>query len=66
MFLNWLWLPVWVLGVYRFLRVNECGQKLALAISCLLALHPEAQLAATRLMSDLMFAALMIWALALL
>ena len=38
----------------------------ALAISCLLALHPEVQLAATRLMSDLMFAALVIWALALL
>lgn len=66
MFLNWLWLPVWALGVYRFLRVNACGQKLALALSCLLALHPEVQLAATRLMSDLMFAALVIWALALL
>lgn len=56
MFLNWLWLPIWLFGLRRL--------GVPLAIPILIALHPEVQLAATRLMSDLMFAALVTWSLA--
>lgn len=65
MLLNWLWLPVFVVGVYRLLLVNGQPQPVALSIAALSALHPEMQMASTRLMSDLMFAALAIWSLAL-
>jgi hypothetical protein len=65
LFLNWLWLPVWMAGLYHLL-CRSGWQPAPAAISAgLLAFHPEVQLAATRLMSDLMFAALTTWALAL-
>ncbi len=63
--LNWLWLPVWMLGLYHLLRRSDWQPPHALLAVALLPLHPEVQLASTRLMSDLMFAALITWALAL-
>lgn len=65
MFLNWLWLPVWLLGLHRLLRTTGLPPALATLLPAFLALHPEVQLTATRLMSDLMCTALITWSLAL-
>lgn len=64
LFLNWLWLPVWILGIHRLICQQGLPKPYS-ALPLLVALHPEVQLASTRLMSDLMFAALATWALAL-
>jgi hypothetical protein len=65
MFLHWLWLPVWMLGIRRLLLTAGTTPSLALAVPLLVAIHPEVQIASTRLMSDLMFAAIATWALAI-
>lgn len=64
LFLNWLWLPVWMLGIRRWVRSAGLPEWMAVALPVIVALHPEVQLATTRLMSDLMFAALVSWSFA--
>ncbi|GAI56920.1 unnamed protein product, partial [marine sediment metagenome] len=65
MFLNWFWLPVWMLGLRQLLSRSDLPPALSTLIPAFLALHPDVQLTATRLMSDLMCAALVTWSLAL-
>ncbi len=64
--LNWLWLPVFSAGAYRLLCKEGLLESQARWIAILLPLHPSLMLASTRLMSDLMYAALAVWSLALL
>jgi len=64
MFLNWLWLPIWVIGIHRLLKPSRLHPWLKLALPLLIAVHPDVQLASIRIMSDLMCAALITWSLA--
>lgn len=66
MLLVWLCLPVWLAGAWVLYRRQGYNMVWTLSFLVLLALHPYSQLGATRLMTDLLFSALTVWALALL
>jgi hypothetical protein len=65
LWLTWIWLPVLVTGSYQLAHRLGWPRHWALAMAMIVAIHPDAQLAATRIMSDLPFAALAVWALVL-
>ena len=57
--LTWLWLPVWAYALYQLGLRLGWTPAISLAWAAATVLHPESQLAATRLMSDLPGAALL-------
>lgn len=65
LWLNWLWLPALVIGAYVLL--SRCGLPswVPVAIAATIAVHPAVMLGVSRLMSDLMYAALAVWTLVL-
>lgn len=63
LFLTWLWLPLWAFALYRLGLRLGWPPALSLAWAAATVLHPESQIAATRLMSDLPYAALLTLAL---
>ncbi len=65
LWLTWIWLPVLVAGSYALAHRLGWPRPWTLLLAIIVAVHPDTQLAATRLMSDLPFAALAVWALVL-
>ncbi len=61
--LTWIWLPVWLIALYHLGRRLGWSKEVSLAWGAATVLHPESQLAATRLMSDLPCAVLLTLAL---
>lgn len=65
LWLNWLWLPAFVSAAYLLLLRAGLPRWAPLTAAVVLACHPASLLAASRLMSDLMYAALALWSLLL-